>query len=428
MSLTFDSFSLIDPIRKAIAQKGYTTPTPVQAQSIPAALEGRDVFALAQTGTGKTAAFAIPVLQQLTLKSDPSNHHVRTLILAPTRELALQINDSFLTYGKFLKERIALIYGGVSQLRQEEALRKKPSIVIATPGRLLDLCAQKHVDLHHVEILVLDECDRMLDMGFARDLNKIVAMLPKQRQTLLLSATMPDEIRKLAAAYLHHPVMVEIQSESISPRLIRQELYRVDGGKKMQLLNDLLKDKNFEQVLVFTRTKRGADRLAKSLGKNGISSAAIHGDKSQNQRENSLERFRKGQMRVLVATDVASRGIDVKELSHVINYDMPGDVETYIHRIGRTGRAGKEGVSITFSAEYDHEEERDLLRVHGENLHIIGNHPYPHDPSADTTPKSKQPRGPRPGRVQQNGTTAKADNRHRKQKLQAKNKKTGQRH
>jgi ATP-dependent RNA helicase RhlE len=234
MSLSFDSFSLIAPIREALARKGYTNPTPVQALSIPPALEGRDLFALAQTGTGKTAAFSIPVLQRLTETADPANNHIRALILAPTRELALQIEEAMRLYGSNLKHKIALIYGGVSQLRQEQALRQKPSIVIATPGRLLDLCAQRHADLRHVEILVLDECDRMLDMGFARDLNKIVSMLPLQRQTMLLSATMPDEIRKLANNYLKSPVLVEIKSESTSPKLIRQELYRVNGMKKMQ--------------------------------------------------------------------------------------------------------------------------------------------------------------------------------------------------
>jgi ATP-dependent RNA helicase RhlE len=415
MSLTFDSFSLIDPIREAIARKGYTHPTPVQAQSIPPALEGRDLFALAQTGTGKTAAFAIPVLQRLAQTASPANKSIRALILAPTRELALQIDEALRVYGKNLDQRIALIYGGVSQSRQEDALRNKPSIVIATPGRLLDLCAQRHADLRNVEILVLDECDRMLDMGFARDLNKIISMLPPKRQTMLLSATMPAEIRTLAANYLKSPAMVEIVSESTSPKLIRQELYRVDGSKKMQLLSDLLKDDALEQVLVFTRTKRGADRLAKNLAKNGVTSAAIHGDKSQNQREQSLDRFRKGKMRVLVATDVASRGIDVKELTHVINYDMPGDVETYIHRIGRTGRAGKEGVSITFSGEADSAEERDLLRVHGEHLRVISDHPYPHDPLADRTPPKKQQRPPRaktaPGVP---APARKPDNRHRK--------------
>jgi ATP-dependent RNA helicase RhlE len=413
MSLSFDSFSLIAPIREALARKGYTHPTPVQALSIPPALEGRDLFALAQTGTGKTAAFSIPVLQRLTATANPANNHIRALILAPTRELALQIEEAMRLYGSNLKHKIALIYGGVSQLRQEQALRQKPSIVIATPGRLLDLCAQRHADLRHVEILVLDECDRMLDMGFARDLNKIVAMLPAHRQTMLLSATMPDEIRKLANNYLKSPVMVEIKSESTSPKLIRQELYRVNGMKKMQLLNDLLKDDALEQVLIFTRTKRGADRLAKNLGKEGITAAAIHGDKSQNQREQSLDRFRKGKMRVLVATDVASRGIDVKELSHVINYDMPGDVETYIHRIGRTGRAGKEGVSITFSAEADFAEERDLMKVHGAHLNLIQNHPYPHDPNADLTPKSKQQRGYQ-GSKPMPGPSRKPDMRHKK--------------
>lgn len=409
MSITFDSFALIPEIREALSQKGYTTPTPVQQQVVPFALEGRDIFALAQTGTGKTAAFSIPVLQRLSSTASPSNNSIRALVLAPTRELAIQIEEALRIYGKLLKERVALIYGGVSQMRQEDALRRKPSIVIATPGRLLDLIAQRHADLRNVEILVLDECDRMLDMGFARDLNKIVSMLPAKRQTMLLSATMPKEIRLLAANYLKNPVTVEIQTESYSPKLIRQELYQVDSTKKMNLLGDLLKDDSLEQVLIFTRTKRGADRLAKNLVKQGVAAAAIHGDKSQNQREQSLDRFRKGKMRVLVATDVASRGIDVKELSHVINYDMPGDVETYIHRIGRTGRAGKEGISITFSSPDDSDTERDLLKMHGDYLNVIKDHPYLPDFSAmPSTPVKKQTNGRHHRNSQVNTSSSKA--------------------
>jgi ATP-dependent RNA helicase RhlE len=397
---TFNDFGLIPAIQESLAKKGYTHPTPVQAKAIPEILRGKDVFALAQTGTGKTASFALPILQHLA--TAPFKKGIRVLILAPTRELAIQIHTDLEVYGSTLNIKAALIYGGVSQHRQEQSLHQHPSIVVATPGRLLDLFAQGHIHFKSVEIIVLDECDRMLDMGFARDLNKIMNLVPKQRQTLLLSATMPAEIRKLADQYLNDPVTIEIKSETKSPVLIEQVMYYIDRENRGELLVDLMHKEKIDQVLIFTRTKRGADRLAKILDGKKISAMAIHGDKSQNQRERSLELFKAGKLRALVATDLASRGIDVKELSHVINFDMPGDVETYIHRIGRTGRAGNSGMAISFRGIDDADIEKDLLKVHGNSLEVIREHEYfsgnvfkPLPPKQERPPRNKSnPKAP----------------------------------
>jgi ATP-dependent RNA helicase RhlE len=370
----FTSLGLNPALLEAIQKKGYTTPTPVQAGSIPPALEGRDIFALAQTGTGKTAAFAIPILNNLYANGTPNE--LRVLVLAPTRELAIQIDASFKVYGSVLKPRMALIYGGVSQKPQEDALRNRPVIVTATPGRLLDLYGQGRIKLDKVDILVLDECDRMLDMGFANDLRKIVALLPQKRQTLLLSATMPSEIREMTKKYLNNPVTVEIPSEHVSPVLIEQRCYHVDRENKVDLMMSILKSENIDQALVFTRTKRGADRLAKVMANKGVSAGSFHGDKSQNQRERCLNDFRKGNIRLLIATDVASRGIDIKELPAVFNYDMPADSETYVHRIGRTGRAGMEGHAISFRTYEDKDIERDIIRQQGQSMRIITQHEF----------------------------------------------------
>jgi len=368
----FQSFGLHPAILDAIQSKGYTQPTPVQASSIPPSLEGRDVFSLAQTGTGKTAAFAIPILHRLYSNGIPNA--LRVLVLAPTRELAIQIDASFKIYGSKLKPKHALLYGGVSQKPQEEALRNRPIIVTATPGRLLDLHAQGFIRFDKIDTLVLDECDRMLDMGFAHDLKRIVALLPQKRQTLLLSATMPAAIRELAKNYLNNPVTVEIPSENVSPVLIEQKFYHVDRTNKVPLMLNLIRDENIEQALVFTRTKRGADRLAKVLTAKGVSAGAFHGDKSQSQRERCLADFRKNKIRLLVATDVASRGIDIKELPCVFNYDMPADAETYVHRIGRTGRAGMEGHAISFRTYEDKDIERDILKQQGDKVEVIRVH------------------------------------------------------
>ena len=373
--MTFQELTLHPSILDALQQKGYQTPTPVQAQTIPAVMAGRDVLSLAQTGTGKTAAFALPILHRLAT-GQVSSKGIRVLVLAPTRELAIQIHDNFTAYGKSLPFKIALLYGGVGQQPQEQALRRQPSIVIATPGRLLDLYDQGHLKLGEVELLVLDECDRMLDMGFARDLNKILGLLPRQRQTLLLSATMPEDIRAMAEKHMSDPVRVQIVPDENNLPKIRQRMYYVNRDRRMDLLLDVLQQEAAAQVLIFTRTKRGADRLAKVLSKDGHSAQSIHGDKSQSQREKALLAFRSKRLEVLVATDLASRGIDVKELDLVINYDMPAEAETYVHRIGRTGRAGREGVSVSFRGFDDADVEKDLVRKYGSDLDIIRQHPF----------------------------------------------------
>lgn len=386
-SMTFESLQLHPSILDALKHKGYDAPTPVQEQTIPSVIHGRDVLSLAQTGTGKTAAFALPILHRLA--NSASAQGIRVLVLAPTRELAIQIHDNFSAYGKSLPFKLALIYGGVGQQSQEQALRRHPSILIATPGRLLDLYDQGHVRLNGVQTLVLDECDRMLDMGFARDLNKILALLPKERQTLLFSATMPDDIRAMAEKHMSDPVRIQIITDEKNLPKIRQRMYWVNRDKRQALLFDVLEKEPADQALVFTRTKRGADRLARVLSKEGHPAQSIHGDKSQSQREKALKDFKSGRLKILVATDLASRGIDVKELDLVINYDMPADAETYVHRIGRTGRAGREGVSVTFRGFDDADVEKDLIRKYGAELDIYRTHQFlpdgvlvPPDPAA----------------------------------------------
>lgn len=372
--MTFSDLKLLPEILEALKEKGYLNPTPVQEKTIPAVLEKRDVLSLAQTGTGKTAAFALPILQLLA--ADAHVKGIRVLVLAPTRELAIQIYDNFSAYGKSLPFKMALLYGGVGQQPQEQALRRNPAIVIATPGRLLDLYAQGHLRLSGVEVLVLDECDRMLDMGFARDLNKILGLLPAQRQTLLFSATMPEDIRTMAEKHMSNPVRVQIITDENNLPKIRQRMYYVNRDRRQDLLFDVLQKEPAEQALIFTRTKRGADRLAIVLTKNGQPAQSIHGDKSQSQREKALQSFKAGRLKILVATDLASRGIDVKELDLVINYDMPADAETYVHRIGRTGRAGREGVSVTFRGYDDGDVEKDLIRKYGQELDIFRKHSF----------------------------------------------------
>ncbi len=370
--MTFKDLQLLPQLLEALHEKGYREPTPVQQQTIPAVLQGRDVLSLAQTGTGKTAAFALPVLQRLAGAGPVKG--ISVLILAPTRELAIQIHDNFSAYGKTLPFKMALLYGGVGQQPQEQALKKHPAIVIATPGRLLDLYSQGHIRLNMVNTLVLDECDRMLDMGFARDLNKILGLIPRERQTLLFSATMPDDIRVMAEKHMSDPVRIQVAADVNNLPKIRQRMYYVNRDKKQSLLMDVIEKEPAEQALIFTRTKRGADRLARVLSREGHPASAIHGDKSQSQREKALQAFKAGKMKVLVATDLASRGIDVKELDLVINYDMPADGETYVHRIGRTGRAGREGVSVSFRGFDDGEVEKELIRKYGPELEIIRTH------------------------------------------------------
>jgi len=346
---------------RAVAEQGYTTPTPIQAQAIPVVLAGEDLLGAAQTGTGKTAGFTLPLLQILSAKAtashSPARHPVRALIVTPTRELAAQVEESVRTYGKYIALKSITIYGGVGMQAQIDALRRGVDILVATPGRLLDHVQQKTVDLRQVEILVLDEADRMLDMGFIHDIRRILALLPAKRQNLLFSATFPEEIRKLAASFMREPVTVEVARRNTPAELVSQVAHPVDGARKRELLAHLVKTHDWKQVLVFCRTKHGANRLAQQLSRDGIHADAIHGNKSQNARERALDEFKEGKVRVLVATDIAARGLDIEALPHVVNYDLPHVAEDYVHRIGRTGRAGTEGEAVSFVSA----EERPLL-------------------------------------------------------------------
>jgi ATP-dependent RNA helicase RhlE len=347
--MLFEQLGLIEPILKALQKEKYTIPTPIQEQAIPHALAGKDILGLAQTGTGKTAAFAIPVLQQLAAAPLSKGYrYTRALVLTPTRELAVQISESFESYGRFLGLKHEVIFGGVSQTQQTISLRNGVDVLIATPGRLLDLMNQGYVHLDHLEIFVLDEADRMLDMGFIHDVRKIVRALPKQKQTMLFSATMPTEIAQLAASLMQSPVRVEVAPASSTAEKIEQSVYFIPKDKKNTLLLHLLNEQKIQRTLLFTRTKHGADKIAKHLKKANIKADAIHGDKSQTARQAALANFKNGKLKVLVATDIAARGIDVDALEHVINYDLPDVAETYVHRIGRTGRAGASGIAISF--------------------------------------------------------------------------------
>jgi ATP-dependent RNA helicase RhlE len=346
----FEDLRLIDPLLRAVREEGYDRPTPIQQQTIRPVLEGRDLMGCAQTGTGKTAAFALPILQRLQGAPFPSPRPVRVLVLSPTRELASQIGDSFGRYGRHTGVRHAVVFGGVSQAPQARDLRRGVDVLVATPGRLLDLMGQGLARLDRVEILVLDEADRMLDMGFIHDVRRVIGALPRKRQTLFFSATLPRDIQSLARDILTDPVRVEVAPAATTVEKIAQSLYPVDAHGKFPLLMQLLRDPALKRTLVFTRTKRGANRLAGALAKAGVSADAIHGNKSQNARERALEGFRRGATRVLVATDIAARGIDIDGITHVVNYEMPDVPENYVHRIGRTARAGAAGVAVSFCA------------------------------------------------------------------------------
>jgi ATP-dependent RNA helicase RhlE len=377
--MSFEKLQLIEPILKALTAEGYTTPTPIQEQSIPIILQRKDLLGCAQTGTGKTAAFAIPILQILHTEN-PNNKHkrsIKTLILTPTRELAIQINDSFAAYGKYLGLKHTVVFGGVSQNPQVMALRNGVDILIATPGRLLDLMSQGQVNLTQLSIFVLDEADRMLDMGFINDVQKIIAKLPPKKQTLFFSATMPPVIQKLADTILHRPEKVQVAVISSTADTVKQAVYFVDAPQKKALLAHILKDRSIASALVFTRTKHGADKVVKELAKIGIYSEAIHGNKSQNHRQNALNKFKNREIRVLIATDIAARGIDIDELSHVINYELPNTPETYVHRIGRTGRAGLSGIALSFCDIEEKEYLRDIQKLIAKQVPVIENHPFP---------------------------------------------------
>lgn len=376
--MTFENLNLIEPILKAVKAEGYTTPTPIQEKAIPVLLKGSDLIGCAQTGTGKTAAFAIPILQLLFEKRDPAavKRQIAALIVTPTRELAIQISESFSAYGKYTGLRHTVIYGGVSQNAQTNAL-KNVDILVATPGRLLDLIDQHFVSLENIKFFVLDEADRMLDMGFIHDVKKIISKLPVKRQSLFFSATMPSEIQKLAGKILSNPVKVNIAPVVATTNLIKQSLYFVDKPDKKSLLIHLLKDKSIDSALVFTRTKHGADRVSRDLMKAGIKAAAIHGNKSQGARQDALNNFKNKRTRVLVATDIASRGIDVENLSHVINYEIPNIPETYIHRIGRTGRAGLGGTAFSFCDAEEKEFLKDIYKLISKQIPVVADHPFP---------------------------------------------------
>ncbi len=395
---------MIEPILKALKTEGYTTPTPIQAKSIPLILEKKDLLGCAQTGTGKTAAFSIPILQLLHEKqgAEKGPRKIKALILTPTRELALQIGDSMEAYGKHTGLKHTVIFGGVPQKKQTDALRAGVDILIATPGRLLDLMAQKYVHLQHIELFVLDEADRMLDMGFVNDVKKVLKVLPEQKQSLFFSATMAPEIMKLSDTILVNPAKVEVTPVSSTANTIQQSVYYVKGPDKRKLLLHLLKDEEMESVLVFTRTKRGADRVAKDIAKAGVTAEAIHGNKAQNARVRALDNFKSRRTRVLVATDIAARGIDVDDLSHVVNYELPNEPETYVHRIGRTGRAGASGIALSFCGADEVPYLASIQKLISKNVPVIDNHPYPLTAKdfaeAASTVKEQKKQGGRGGR------------------------------
>ena len=378
-SMTFDKLDLIEPILNALKHEGYTQPTPIQEISIPIVLKGQDLLGCAQTGTGKTAAFAIPILQQLHLNkgNDKAPRKIKALIVTPTRELAIQIGESFAAYGRFMNLRHTVVFGGVPQSQQVGALKMGVDILIATPGRLLDLINQGYVKLGDISIFVLDEADRMLDMGFIHDVRKLIKLIPAKRQSLFFSATMPESIRVLASTILTNPEEVEVTPASTTAETIQQEMYFVDAANKKDLLIHILKDKSIATALVFTRTKHGADKVQRMLEKAKIKAEAIHGNKSQNARQNALRNFKERTTRVLVATDIAARGIDIDDLNLVINYEIPNIPETYVHRIGRTGRAGLDGKAVSFCDVEEREFLRDIQKLISIQIPVIKDHPFP---------------------------------------------------
>ncbi|WP_165026602.1 DEAD/DEAH box helicase [Dysgonomonas sp. ZJ279] len=387
--MTFDNLKLIEPILTALQQANYTTPTPIQREAIPIILDGTDLLGCAQTGTGKTAAFSIPIIQKLAEAYRPARYqNIKALVLTPTRELAIQIDESFEAYGRNTQLRHTVVFGGVSQKNQTDILKRGVDILIATPGRLLDLIKQGYIKLNTIEFFVLDEADRMLDMGFIHDIKRLLPLLPKKRQTLFFSATMPPEIAKLANSMLYNPKKVEVAPVSSTVDTIEQSVYYVEKKDKIDLLIDLLQDQSLESILVFARTKHGSDKIARMLNKANIRTEAIHGNKSQNARQNALSNFKSRKTRVLIATDIAARGIDVDSLSHVFNYDLPNVPETYVHRIGRTGRAGKSGVAISFCDREELPLLKDIHKLIKKNIPAVTDHAYV-ETSSTNKPKSE---------------------------------------
>ena len=410
--MTFKDLNLSEPLQRALTAEGYTTPTPIQQQAIPVVLQQKDLLGCAQTGTGKTAAFALPILQLLEAekRNGTGYKHIRALILTPTRELAVQIHDSFNTYGRYTGLKADVVFGGVSQHTQTLALRNGTDVLVATPGRLLDLMNQGHIYLSHLQFFVLDEADRMLDMGFIRDIHKIIRELPDDRQTLLFSATMPPEIEKLANNLLHNPVKVEVTPVSSTVEKIAQSVYFVDKAKKPALLVHLLQDASISRSVIFSRTKHGADKIAKHLTQANIKAGALHGDKSQEQRQRTLQNFKSGRVKILVATDIAARGIDIDDITHVINYDLPNVPETYVHRIGRTGRAGNAGIAISFCDREERILLRDINKVTDQHIPAVEEHPFLPTGNANAAPRQKPQGGqqqhgrpPQRKKPQQNG-------------------------
>jgi len=396
--MTFQDLGLSKSILKAVAEKGYTQPSPIQEKAIPNVLEGKDVLASAQTGTGKTAGFVLPIIELLSSNRTQRKRPIRALVLTPTRELAAQIYDNAKEYSKFIDFRSAVIFGGVKQRPQEATLRQGVDLLIATPGRLLDLENQNILSLRNIEILVLDEADRMLDMGFKRDIDRIMALLPRKRQSLLFSATFSKEIKKLAQNTLNNPVLVEATPENTTVEKINQKVIFVDKGRKPDLLVKLISEGNWKQVLVFTRTKHGANKLTKKLISSNISADAIHGNKTQNNRIKALKGFKNGDVRVLVATDIAARGLDIPLLPHVVNYELPNIPEDYVHRIGRTGRAGASGEAVTFVAQEEKDYLQGIEKLLGEKIKsdtIEGFEPQETTGPTKLTPKKQQSRGRR---------------------------------
>lgn len=391
--MKFEELNLFKNIQQALIEEGYETPTPIQQQAIPVILEGTDLVGSAQTGTGKTAAFAIPILNMLhrIVGSAKKVKYIRALVITPTRELALQIGESFETYGKYTNIRQLTIFGGVNQTSQVDQLKKGVDILIATPGRLLDLHKQGFINLDHLHFLVLDEADQMLDMGFINDVKKIIKLTPHNRQTLLFSATMPMPIRELADTFLTNPKYVSVAPISSTAERVKQQLYHVDKGDKRKLLYHLIRNENLSNLLVFTRTKHSADNVVKALKKNGVEAGAIHGDKSQGARQRVLDAFKNKEMPVLVATDIAARGIDIESLPYVINFDLPNIPETYVHRIGRTGRAGNEGTAISFCSKDELPYLKDIEKLIKLKIKVIDGHPYPYTEESIKKPEGQKP-------------------------------------
>lgn len=389
--MKFEDLNLIRNIQQALTEEGYEAPTPIQEQAIPIILEGIDLVGCAQTGTGKTAAFAIPIINNIhkIVGAAKKIKYIRALIVTPTRELALQIGESFDTYGKYTNIRQLTIFGGVNQISQVDQLKKGVDVLVATPGRLLDLHKQGHINLDHLHHLVLDEADQMLDMGFINDVKKIIKLTPDNRQTLLFSATMPIPIRELADSFLTKPQYVSVTPVSSTAEKVKQQVYFVDKGDKRKLLYHLIRNENLNNVLVFTRTKHGADNVVKALKKNGVESGAIHGDKSQNSRQRVLDAFKNKEIPVLVATDIAARGIDIESLPYVVNFDLPNIPETYVHRIGRTGRAGNSGLAISFCGRDEIAYLKDIEKLIRMQIKVMDGHPYPY--GTETAPEGQKP-------------------------------------